>query len=32
MDYMWITHLLVGFVVLSMGLSMVTQRPPSRGR
>ena len=29
---MWITHILVGFVVLSMGLSLVSQRPPSEGR
>jgi len=28
---MWIAQLLVGFVVLSMGLSLVSQRPRSRG-
>ena len=29
---MWITEILVAIVVLSMGLSMVSQRPPSIGR
>jgi len=29
---MWITHILVGLVVLSMGLSLASERPPSVGR
>lgn len=26
---MWIAHALFGFVVMSLGLSMVSHRPPS---